>query len=172
MFVPQEAPFGPGPVSLQRGTPVEQEVVPVSHWLAGVHGAFGVHATHAPLSQTIPAPHDPPFGPGMPVSVHVDVPVEQDVVPRSHWLVGVHGTPDAQATHEPPLHTMPVPHAVPSGARVSKSVQVPVEQARLPLSQGLAGVQAVPSVQAMHAPLSHTMLVPHDVPFATSSVVA
>jgi hypothetical protein len=156
---------------LHTGTPVEQEVVPVSHWLAGVQGALGVHATHAPLSQTMLAPHDAPFGPGMPVSAQTDVPVEQDVVPRSHWLVGVHGRPEEHATHDPPLHTMPVPHAVPLDAGVSRSVQVPDEQARLPLSHGLAGVQAVPSVQATHEPLSHTMLAPQAVPFATSSWV-
>ncbi len=81
-LVPHEVPLFTGlPVSLQTGNPVVHDVVPVWQLLAGVHAVPVEHAPHAPLSQTIPVPHDVPFGRELPESLHTDTPVEHDVEP-------------------------------------------------------------------------------------------
>jgi hypothetical protein len=141
---------------------------------AGVHGVPAVHALQAPLLQTMFVPQVVPFDPGVIVSVHVDAPVEHDVVPRSHWLVGVQDAPAVQAVHVPPLQTMLVPHEVPFGAgpSVSVHVTVPVEQEVVPVWQTSVGVHAVPEVQLVHAPSSQTMFVPQTVPSDAGSPVS
>jgi hypothetical protein len=81
MLVPQAVP-------LEACVPVSVHVLvvqfsePTSHGFAvGMHAAPFVHVVHVPLSQTWPVPHDVPLSPGMPVSVQVDTPVEQSVLP-------------------------------------------------------------------------------------------
>jgi hypothetical protein len=146
--------------------PVEQLVADTTHAPAGVHGVPAVQALHAPLLQTMFVPHAVPFDPGIIVSVHVDAPVAHDVVPRSHWLVGVQDAPAVQAVHVPPLQTMLVPQAVPfcAGPSVSVHVGVPVEHEVVPVWHGSAGVHAEPEVQLTQAPSSQTMFVPQTVP--------
>ena len=55
--------------------------------------------------QTIPAPHELPFGLSA-LSAHTAAPVVQTIVPVRHGLVGVQALPAAQAAHEPLLQTM------------------------------------------------------------------
>ena len=156
------------PVSLQTAVPVVQTMLPVWHWFGGVQLVPDEHVVHDPLSQTSPVPHDVPLLTGVPVSVHTATPVEQSVVPVSHGLAGVHAAFWVQAAHVPLSHTSLVPQVVPLAALVPVSVHtaVPVEQSVVPAWHGLAGVQVAPCVHALHAPLLHTSLVPHDVPLA------
>jgi hypothetical protein len=75
--------------------------------------------------------------------------------------------------HVPPLqvyvwrHRLLPVHAVPScAAPLSTQTADPVEHEMTPAWQAVEYVQAVPAVQATHAPALQTMLVPHEVPFA------
>jgi hypothetical protein len=124
------------------------------------------HAVHDPLSQTSPVPHDVPLATGVLVSVHTATPVEQSVVPVSQGFEGVQAAFAVQEVHVPLLQTSFVPQVVPLAAFVPVSVHtaVPVEQSVVPAWHGLAGAQVAPCVHALHAPLLHTSLVPHDVP--------
>ena len=166
--VPLAAPLAP--VSLQTAEPVEQSVEPVSQTLLGVHAAPWVQALHCPLSQTWLVPHDVPLAvPLAPVSVQTAEPVEQSVEPVSQTLLGVQTAPWVQALHCPLSQTWLVPHAVPLAPELgpeSLHTGAPDEQAIVPVSHGLLGVQEVPFVQALHEPLSQTSLVPHEVPLA------
>jgi hypothetical protein len=61
MFGPQDVPFGTVPVEAQAWAPVAHDVVPVEQGLAvGVHESPELHATHAPLLQTMFCPHAVP----------------------------------------------------------------------------------------------------------------
>jgi hypothetical protein len=177
-FVPQLVPgFTRAPVSVQTWSPVAQEVVPTWQASAGVHAAFEMHATHAPVgSQTWFAPHDVPGGASTLVSTHVRAPVEQEVVPTSHGFAGVHDWPAVHETHWPVgSQTTFVPHEVPGAASVFVSTHVcaPVEHEVRPTWHGSAGVQSWFAVQATHAPVgSHTWFVPHDVPAGASAFVS
>jgi hypothetical protein len=55
--------------------------------------------------QTIPAPHEVPFGLSA-FSAHMAAPVVQTTVPVRHGLVAVQALPAAQEAHEPLLQTM------------------------------------------------------------------
>ena len=72
--------------------------------------------------------------------------------------------PEQQIELDPqdaPLVTLPV----------EPQVCAPVAQDVVPVWQVLPpGAQETPAVHATHAPAPHTMLVPHDVPFATLPV--
>ena len=70
-----------------------------------MHAAPCWHAVHCPAVQTIPAPHEVPFGLSA-FSLHTAAPVVQATVPVRHGLVGVQALPAAQAAHEPLLQTM------------------------------------------------------------------
>jgi hypothetical protein len=78
-----------------------------------------------------------------------------------------------QEVHVPPLHTLLVPHDVPSlTLPVSAQTEAPVVQDVAPVLQALLGWQVVPAVQAPQLPLSHTLLFPQAVPSATLPVSA
>jgi len=63
LFRPQLVPAVRSvPLSLQTGVPVAQASPPWWQGFAGTQVAPSVHATHCPPRQTIPAPHDVPFG--------------------------------------------------------------------------------------------------------------
>jgi hypothetical protein len=145
------------PLSVQTDTPVEHEVVPVGHGLAGVHAAPVVHALHDPLSHTLLLPHVAPLARSVPRSVHVETPVEHEVVPLWQGLAGVHVKPAVHALQVPLSHTSLVPHEVPLAALVPSSTHVMLgEQLINPLWQTLVGVQALPAEHVVHVPLSHT----------------
>jgi hypothetical protein len=69
------------------------------------------------------------------VSTQTIVPVEHDVAPFLHGLVGWHAWPAVHDTQLPPRHTRFVPQTVPSGWFEPLSVQVaaPVEQESVPV---------------------------------------
>ena len=129
-LVPHDTPLVTSlPELTHADTPVEQDVDPVWHTLAGVHATFAVHPLQEPLSQTSLVPHDVPLATCVPVSVHTDTPVEHEVVPVSHGLGGVHETPAVQAVHAPLSQTSLAPHDVPLATLVPESVhtETPVE---------------------------------------------
>jgi hypothetical protein len=170
LLVPHAVPFAAlVPVSVHTAVPVEQSVVPVWHALVGVHEAPWVHEVHVPLSQTWLTPHTVPLAACVPVSVHVGVPPEQEIVPVSHELVGTHEAPLEHAAQTPVSHTFMDPHDVPSGRLLFEFVHTdaPVEQTVDHTVQELAGVQSVPAVHALHAPALHTMFTPHELPSAS-----
>ncbi len=75
--------------------------------------------------------------------------------------------------HVPLWQSMLVPHEVPFATSVPVSVHVGVpEQLSVPTWHGLAGVHGLPWVQLVHAPLTHTSLVPHTVPLGAGSPVS
>ena len=162
------------PVSVHVEAPDAQDVVPTSHGLLGLHGAPAVHAAHEPSLQTSSVPHDVPFATAVPVSVQIEAPDAQDVVPTSHRLLGVHEALAVHAEHVPPLQTSLVPHDVPFATAVPVSVHVgaPDTQDVAPTSHGLLGVHEAPAAHPPHEPLLQTSPIPHDVPSATASSVS
>ena len=167
MSIPHEVPSETAfPVSWQDIVPVWQLVVPVSHGLMGVQLTPLVQEVHVPPLHTLFVPHDVPSA-AFPATVQTEVPVEQDVIPVLHRLLGWQLMPAVQEAHVPALHTLLVPHDVPSATFPDATqAEVPVEQDVTPVLQRVLGWQVVPAVQAPQVPLSHTLLVPHDVPFA------
>jgi hypothetical protein len=114
----------------------------------GTHGAPSWQAPHCPDRQTIPAPHDVPFG-WSPFSVHTGAPVVQATAPVLHGCpVKEHEPPAVHAMQAPPLQTMPCPQAVPFawGCCVSVQAATPLEQVVCPRWQRLVGVQPLPRV--------------------------
>jgi hypothetical protein len=101
------------------------------------------------------------------------VPVWQVVVPSWQGSLGVQLPPAVQLPQVPPLHTLLVPHEVPSATfPVSAQTDVPVAHDVAPVRQAFAGVQLTPAMQLPQVPALHTLLFPHDVPFATFPVSA
>jgi hypothetical protein len=133
---------------------------------SGATGWGGATVTHVPALQASFVPQTVPAGTstGEP---HVCVPLAHDVVPVSQGLPpGLHDVPDVQAVHTPLSQTSFVPHDVPSGALVPRSVQVatPPEQVVDPSWHASVGVQGAPVVHGAQEPLSQYALAPHDVP--------
>jgi hypothetical protein len=155
-FVPQLVPAGRGPVSTQTGAPVEQEIVPLSHVFVGGQAAPAVQELQLPVPlQTRFVPQLVPAASGVPVSVHVCVPVEQSVKPASQGFAGVHERPAVHELHVPFEQTRFVPQLVPFARAIPESTQTvaPVEQSVVPVWHGFVGVQATPAVHALHVPL-------------------
>jgi hypothetical protein len=111
-LVPQDVPSATFPVSAQTDVPVEQEVIPVWHRFVGWQLTPAVHEPHVPLSHTRLVPQDVPFA-TLPVSVHRDIPVMQDVVPARHGLLGWQLTPAVHAAQVPLPQTLFAPQDVP-----------------------------------------------------------
>ena len=88
-----------------------------------MQAAFIWQARHAPFKQTIPVPHDVPFGLSA-FSVQTAVPVMHTFVPVRQRLVGVQVEPAVQLTHMPLLQTLFVPQLVPFASEVPVSVHV------------------------------------------------
>jgi hypothetical protein len=119
-------------------------------------------------------PHTVPLAACVPVSVHVGVPPEHEIVPVSHELVGTHEAPVVHAVQVPVSHTFMDPHDVPSGRLLFEFVQTeaPVEQTVDQTVQEPVGVQSVPAVHALHVPVWHTMFTPHEEPSASAVPVS
>ena len=168
-LVPHEVPFATFiPLSVHTGTPPGQEMVPVWHGLAGGQAAPAMHVPQTPPMQDPPG-HVVPSG-RLPVALHTSTPVEQSLVPVWHGLLGAQLFPATHVLHVPLSQTMMVPHDVPlpTSWLVLPHTGTPLEQPIAPTTHGLGGVpQTAPVVQAMHPPLSQTMLVPQAVPLAT-----
>jgi hypothetical protein len=167
-FVPHEVPLATLPDSAQTGTPVLQVVVPVRQGLPEtVQAAAAVQLPQTPVAlQTLFVPQLVPAATSVLLSLQTGVPVEQASVPLWQALVvGVHGPFCWQLPHAPLLQTMLVPQEVPFGLLpVSVHTPVPVAQTIAPVRHRFVGLQVLPAVHAVHAPLLHTMFVPHEVP--------
>jgi hypothetical protein len=109
-----------------------------------------------------------------PVSTQTGAPVAQAMAPAWQGLAGAHADPATHATQLPPLHTRPVPQAVPSAksAVVATQAGAPVVHERAPAWQAVLGVQADPATHATQAPPLHTSSVPHAAPSARSASVS
>lgn len=176
---PQDVAIGRNaPVSTHTGAPLAHDVLPT--WQgnpAGVHAAPSMHALHAPLRHTWPAPQvvAVPLGAFTPVSVQVWVPVAQEVAPTWQGLVGVHTALATHALQTPFKHTWFAPQVVPGGALASVSTQTlcPVAHDVVPRWQAFsAGTQAWSAVHVLHAPAKQTWFVPQVEPFATNAPVS
>jgi hypothetical protein len=162
LFVPHVVPFGATPASppasstSHTGAPVAQEIAPTRQgFVAGVQLVPALHPEHVPLSQTWPVPQAAPLARLFPVSEQTAEPEVHRMLPAWHGFAGVHDVPDEHAVHEPWSQTSFVPHVVPFAACVvpgSLHTGVPVAHSVEPMSHGLDGVHAAPSVHPMHAP--------------------
>lgn len=104
-LVPHGVPSATLPVAAHVAAPVEHDVVPAAHGFPpGAHDAPAVHATQAPLLQTMFCPHDVPSAAFVPVSL-------QAIPPSAHWiaptlqaaLIGTQGDPFVQTWQAPAL---------------------------------------------------------------------
>ena len=95
MSVPQTAPLGALPDSMQTGAPVLQAMVPRLHGFPG--GVQIVPATQAaqapPALQTMSVPHEVPAATLVPLSMHAGAVPVQTSVPVWHLFVGVQAPP-------------------------------------------------------------------------------
>jgi hypothetical protein len=97
----------------QTGPPEPQSTVPLVQIAAGVHAAPCEHATQVPAPLQTPPEHDVPAPAGEP-AVQIGVPVEHEIVPVRHALLGVQLDPGEHPLHRPaPSHTPPG-HAAPA----------------------------------------------------------
>jgi hypothetical protein len=140
--------------------------------LVGVQGLPAVHAVHVPVSHT-PLGHVVPLG-TLPVAPHTDTPVEHEVTPVWQGLAGEQFAPAVHAVQVPLSHTSLVPQVVPlvTLLPVSLHTGAPDVQTVVPVWHALVGVHDAPVVHPLHDPLSHTSLVPQEVPLATAVPVS
>jgi hypothetical protein len=178
-FVPQVVPFATAVVVLtQVEVPVEHDVVPATHGFGfPEHDTPAAQGVHTPLSQTSPVAQTVPFAFGeVGSSTQAWVPVVQDVMPFRHGLgFVVQASPAVHVPHTPPLHTMFVPHEVPSCFAVpSTQTEVPVEHEVMPFTHAELGLvlQASPETHEVQVPPLQTWSVPQEVPFAMGVVVS
>jgi hypothetical protein len=166
-LVPHDVPSGWLAVKAHVCVPVAQVVVPFWQVLPpGLHDVPAAQLTHVPLLHTWSVPHVMPFDAGRGL-VQVAVPVAQEVVPVRQTLpLGVQLVPAVQSVQVPPLHTLLVPHDVPSATFAElMHVELPDEQSVVPVRQTLPpGLHDAPAVQAPQLPLLHTWPEPHGVP--------
>jgi hypothetical protein len=166
-LVPSETAF---PESLQTMSPVSQLYEPLWQGLVGVQIPPVVHGPHTPLRHAMLFPHESPFM-MLFVSTHTGLPVVHEIIPFLHGFDGWQLAPALQVVQVPPLHTLPDAHDVPlSTLPDSMHTALPVVHEIIPVLQGFAGGQLAPALQPMHAPLPHTLFVPHDVPSVTLPV--
>jgi hypothetical protein len=140
-------------------------------------GSLGAQLTPAvqllpqvPAVHTLLFPQEVPSA-TFPFSAQTDVPVAHDVAPVRQAFAGVQLTPAMQLPQAPALHTLLFPQDVPFATfPVSPQTEVPVAHEVAPVRHAFAGVQLTPAMQDPHAPLLQTLLVPHEVPFATFPV--
>jgi hypothetical protein len=86
--LPHVDPAALFPLSTQTDAPVEQEVSPVLHALAGWQATPATQVTHWPVLQTRPDPQVEPSARAVPASVQTGAPVLQDRVPGWQGLAG------------------------------------------------------------------------------------
>jgi hypothetical protein len=133
----------------------------------GSHIIPAVHAVHAPLLHTMPAPQTFPLG-ALPPSMHSEAPVAHDVLPILHGLSKEQVASGVQATQLPLLQNILFPQGVPLPTAAPVSVQsgVPVAQDKVPTWHLFVGVQVDPALQATQAPSLQTFPPPQSLPFA------
>ncbi len=94
-----------------------------------------------------------------------------DVRPASQTFAGVQARLAAHALHAPSTQTWPAPQVEPLAATfgpVSTHTWTPVPHEVTPVSQGFAGWQGSPAVQALHAPFKQTAFSPQEVPLTAA----
>jgi hypothetical protein len=132
---PHGVPSMAFPFSLHTGVPLAQVVVPVRHG-AGSHAILSTQVAHAPSLQTLPAPQSllVPLG-ALPVTMHCEVPVAQELVPILQGVAVGHTTPSLQDTQLPLLQTRSAPHELPLATFLVESMHsaVPAEHERVPV---------------------------------------
>ena len=173
----QQTPLQSVPESQSHPVPAVLQCLPVAqvlgqlppHPLEPPHFPEQARVQQLPLpSQTMPLPQLVPKA-LLVLATHSDAPVEQEVAPFLHGLLGWHEVPAVQAMQLPlPLQTWLVPQVVPPVLLVvATHWDDPVEQEVAPFWHGLVGWHEVPAVQAPQVPLpSQTWLVPQVVPGA------
>jgi hypothetical protein len=138
LLSPQAVPLGLL-LSLQTGTPVEHEVVPVLHGFVTGQLAPTVQALQVPLPHTMFVPQEVPFA-LLPVSLQTSKPVVQENVPVLHMFAGWQLAPIVHELQVPPPHTLFVPQDVPSSLLpVSLHIIVPVEHEFAPVLHMFSG---------------------------------
>jgi len=177
--LPHEVPSATfDPESTQLAAPVvgSQVVEPTWHGFVGWQAAPALHA-QVPAVQVWPLPQEVPSGTAWLVAVQLAAPVVGSQVVAPTWQgspVGVQATAALQV-HAPTVHVVPFPQDVPSGTAVVVATQtfVPVSHVEEPTWHGSAGgLQVMPALQRLHAPLSQTSFGPQGVPFATDAPVS
>ena len=175
--VPHVSPSALFPTVAQTAGAVgeAQAAAPTLHGFVGWQDSFGTQAvTHAPDEQTRPVPQDVSSG-TEPIVLHVpgDEGDVQVSMPTLHGFEGWHAAAGVQvaATHDPALHTLPLPQEVPSGL-LSVTMQLGSEvgdaHELVPMVQRFAGWQDRPAAQeATHAPARHSSPAPQPAPSAT-----
>jgi hypothetical protein len=135
LFVPQLVPATRSvPLSLQTGVPVAHDSAPRWQGFVGTQLAPSAQVLHRPARQTIPVPHEVPFG-WSPESAQTETPVKHESVPvRQAFPAGEQVPPAAQVTQAPLLQTLSAPQTVPFawGCCVSVQDAIPCEQAVCP----------------------------------------
>jgi hypothetical protein len=107
----------------------------------------------------------------LPAEAQVCVPVAQDVAPTWHGLPSVQWAPAEHMRQLPLPSQTPFEHAVPAVLAVTPThAEVPLAHDVVPTSQSV-GLHGWLAVHETHCPPLHTMLVPHEVPFATFDVL-
>jgi hypothetical protein len=164
---PHAVPTGLLPVTWHTGSPVAHEIIPTLHASDGVQTST-VHGTQLPALHTWFVPQVVPLETAVPVSMHVELPVEQTSVPVwQGFAVGRQLPPAVHGTHAPLLQTWLVPHDIPFATfPVSAQTGTPVTHEFAPVLHLFVGWQVELAVHGPQVPLLHTMLVPQVVPLA------
>jgi hypothetical protein len=164
---PQAAPAPTFPPSTQPGD-VPQATTPSLHIPPGLLAQTvpAAQAVHAPVLQTLSMPHEMPSVASM-SSRHCGAPVAHAIAPFLQGLpmLLVQFAPSAQGMQVPAaLQTCPVPQ-FPPGLLAAPFMQPAGLQTVTPLVHGsLLVAQAMPGLQTLQVPLTHSLLLPHGVP--------
>jgi len=167
---PHESPAIFGVPSTHVGAAPLQRSSPFLHASGFVeHAAPSMHVMHAPepsqiwlLPQLVPPGL---FGPSM----HAGTPLPHSSCPsRQAFELPVHAPPCAQSMHAPAgLQTLSVPHGEPAIRCIAVSVHAGAAplQSSAPTTQRFGFVpHGLPCTHAVHMPLAHTFVPPHEVP--------
>jgi hypothetical protein len=167
MFDPQAMPA----VALSPSTQPEADPHATTPSLQGLPGLVvqtvpAAQLVHVPDLQTLSEPHDKPSG-TLASSWHCGAPVVQATAPFLQGLPGFveQSAPVAHGMHVPAaLQTWPVPQVAP-GLFAVPFMQPTGSQTMVPLRHwSLLVSQAVPAVQLLQTPSTHSMLLPQAVP--------
>jgi hypothetical protein len=167
MFVPQAVPALVLSASMQPDD-IPQVTTPSLHAPPGLvlQTVPAAQVVHAPVLQNLSVPQFVPSDASAP-SIHCGAPVLHAIAPFLHGLPALveHAAPAAHGMQvAAALHTWPIPQLAP-GLFVVPFVHAAGLQTVTPFVHGsLLVAQAIPAMQAAHAPLMQSMLLPHGVP--------
>src|SRR5262245_13453192 len=168
-FEPQLAPAATSSPSTQpEDDDIPHATTPSLHTPPGLVSQIVPPAqlVHAPALQILSGPHDVPSG-TFASSLHCGEPELQAIAPFLQGLPGLvlQRAPVAQGMQVPAaLHTWPMPQLAP-GLLAVLFMQPTGSHTMTPLRHwSLLVVQAVPAVQTLHTPLTHSLSVAQGVP--------